>query len=659
MRRSGDGRPDAIQVKRDRSGIDYERNPAAERKAMIRFLAYLKPSIHYFALASICGVSLYLGPMLIPTSIGYGIDHFLRIAQPEAGSQAAHATSNVLYRMIGAYLHHFVSPRASAQHQLNFLLGSLLVYLPLWAVLVFFRAFLAGTGGQRVIFKLRNDLYDHIQTLPLSFFQKNRSGSVVSRMTSDIAAAQNFIGNACTNLWMDSLSVIILGAFLFSVDWRLACVAFAILPLWITSVRVFGQRIRRHSLAVQEGLSELSGVVQEKVSGATVVKAFARERGEMLSFLKLHRALLNRQVDQVRANAMNMTASNLLTTLAPVTVVMYGAHEVFTGRLSVGTLLMFYVMLNTFYNPLQRITDLAAVIATSSAAIERIFQILDEKPDVVDKPDAIELKAPAKGRISFEHVHFTYEGADRDILSDINLTVEPGQVIAFVGPSGAGKSTLIQLLPRFYDVVSGRIRLDGYDIRDLKMSSLRKQIGMVLQDNILFTGTIRENILYGRPNASDREILDAAIAANADGFINEMPDGYETQIGERGTKLSGGQKQRIAITRAFLRNPPVLILDEATSALDSESEKQIQSALNRLMVGRTTLIIAHRLSTIMHADKIVVMQHGRIVQTGTHRELLEAGGVYAQLYKAQHQHLAMEAPPPPKDEKTGAGCKAA
>jgi subfamily B ATP-binding cassette protein MsbA len=309
-------------------------------------------------------------------------------------------------------------------------------------------------------------------------------------------------------------------------------------------------------------------------------------------------------------------------------------------------------MLNTFYNPLQRITDLAAVIATSSAAIERIFQIFDEKPDILDKPGATDLKLPVAGRISFEHVHFTYEGLERDILSDIDLAIEPGHVIAFVGPSGAGKTTLLQLLPRFYDVTSGRILIDGQDVRDLKMGSLRRQIGMVLQDNILFTGSIRENILYGRPSASDDEIFAAAIAANADGFINELPDGYETQIGERGTKLSGGQKQRIAITRAFLKNPPVLILDEATSALDSESEKQIQSALNRLMIGRTTLIIAHRLSTIMHADMIVVMQHGRIVQVGAHRELLERGGLYAQLYKAQHQHLAMDAPPASPPDKS-------
>ena len=658
MRRAKPARrgPDAITLAKLRVGaVDKETNSATERRAMIRFLAYLKPSIHYFALASLCGISLYLGPTIIPTAIGYAIDNFL---QPGHGGQAgtSPSTSNILYRGITAYLRHFTPAGASASYQLEFLLGSLLVILPFWAILVFFRGYLAGAGGQRVIFRLRNDLYDHIQTLPLSFFQRNMSGSIVSRMTSDIAAAQNFIGNACTNLWMDTLSVIILAVFLISVDWRLSLVAFAVLPPWMISVRMFGQRNRTTSLAVQEGLSELSGSVQEKVSGVTVVKAFAREKREMLSFLKLHRALLNRQVDQVRSNAMNQTTSELLTNIAPVIVVMYGASEVFAHRLSIGTLLMFYVLLNTFYNPLRRITDLAAVIASSSAAIERIFQIFDEKPDITDKPDALEPSIPSRGSVRFEHVNFGYdkpattedqsleqssvEPEYRKILTDISLTIAPGEVIAFVGPSGAGKSTLVQLLPRFYDVASGKILVDGHDVRDLKINYLRRQIGMVLQDNILFTGSIRDNILYGRPSASETEVFAAAQAANAAGFIDELPEGYETQIGERGAKLSGGQKQRIAITRAFLKDPPILILDEATSALDSESEKQIQSALNKLMVGRTTLIIAHRLSTIMHADKIVVMQRGRIVQVGTHAELLQRGGVYAQLYFAQHQHLA-------------------
>jgi subfamily B ATP-binding cassette protein MsbA len=297
----------------------------------------------------------------------------------------------------------------------------------------------------------------------------------------------------------------------------------------------------------------------------------------------------------------------------------------------------FYLILGMFYMPLQRLTDLAAVIANAGAAIERIFDIFDIQPDIQDKPDAVALPERIHGRIELRNVTFGYD-PEQPILKGLNLTIEPGEVVAFVGPSGAGKSTLVNLIPRFYDVTSGEIRVDGQNIENVRVKSLRNNIGMVLQDNILFTGTIRENILYGRPGATDEEIVEAAIAANAHDFILSLPDGYETEIGERGTKLSGGQKQRLAITRAFLRDPRILILDEATSALDSESETQIQSALNKLMVGRTTLSIAHRLSTIMHADKIVVMQEGRIVEIGKHAELLAKRGLYYHLYMAQFQH---------------------
>ncbi len=621
---------DVIAQIRAKRVDEYERDAVRERRAMMRFLAYLKPSTAYFVVASLCGVTIYLVPQLIPATLGYVIDHIV------GNGSASHGKSNPLYSLIGTYLAHF-GPHGTKMQSVNFLIGSLLSFLPVWGVLVFCRAFFAGVGGQRVVFKLRNDLYEHIQSLSLSFFQQQRSGSIVSRLTSDVALAQNFIGNACTNLWMDSLSIVFLGMFLFRLDQRLALVALAVLPFWVVSVRFFGQGIRKASLAVQEGLSELSGQVQEKVSGVTVVQAFTREKYEMRSFHRLHHALLHRQVDQVRLSSFNMTASMLLTTMGPVTVILFGAYELLAGRLSVGTMLMVWALLGTFYAPLQRITDLAAVIANASAAIERIFQIFDIKPDVKEADDAAVLDKKTQGAIEFEHVSFGFD-SDGLILKEINLKISPGDVVAFVGPSGAGKSTLVQLVPRFYDVVSGAIRIDGHDVRDVKLKSLRDTIGMVLQDNILFTGTIRENIRYGRPTATEEEIVEAAKMANAHEFIMDLVEDYETQIGERGAKLSGGQKQRIAITRAFLRDPRILILDEATSALDSESERLIQSALNRLMVGRTTLIIAHRLSTIMHADKIIAMQSGRIAEIGTHEDLLLQEGLYYHLYKAQFEH---------------------
>ena len=357
-----------------------------------------------------------------------------------------------------------------------------------------------------------------------------------------------------------------------------------------------------------------------------------------------YRSLFDRQVTTVRYQALNMAASNVLTSVAPITVVLFGAHEVIAGRMTTGMLITFWTTLSMFYFPLQRLTDMAAVIANAGAAIDRIFDIFDITPDIAEAEGAVALPARIQGHVELRNVTFGYD-PDVPILKGLNLDIRPGEVVAFVGPSGAGKSTLVNLVPRFYDVTSGQILVDGLNIADVKVKSLRNSIGMVLQDNILFTGTIKENILYGRPSATDEEIVEAAVAANAHGFIEDLPDGYETEIGERGTKLSGGQKQRLAITRAFLRDPRILILDEATSALDSESEQLIQNALNRLMVGRTTLIIAHRLSTIMHADKIVAMKDGRIEEVGSHIDLLAKRGLYYHLYKAQFEHaLSMPMP---------------
>ena len=614
---------------RMREADETVRDARKERQAMLRFLAYLTPYVPLFVVATLCGIANYAIGSLVPSVAGYVLD------------LVSHSSRNVgrvnpLYPALDHLLGH-LAPRATATNKVDLALGEIIFLLTCSGGVIFLRSFLANVGGQRVIFKLRNDLYEHIQSLSLSFFQQNRSGSIVSRLTSDIALAQNFIGNACTLLWMDSLSVIGVVIWLFVLSPRMAVVSVLVLPLWVWSVRFFGQRIRKASHAVQEGLSELSGQVQEKVAGATVVQAFAREKRETRLFHRMHRSLYDRQISTVRLQALNMTTSNLLTGIAPITVLLFGAHEVLHGRMTPGMMITFYLSLGMFYMPLQRLTDLAAVIANAGAAIERIFDIFDIQPDIADAEGALALPDRIQGRVELRHVTFGYDPTV-SILKDLNLVIEPGEVVAFVGPSGAGKSTLVNLVPRFYDVTGGQILVDGQDIARVKVKSLRNTIGMVLQDNILFTGTIKENILYGRPGATDEEIVEAAVAANAHHFIEALPGGYETEIGERGTKLSGGQKQRLAITRAFLRDPRILILDEATSALDSESERLIQNALNRLMVGRTTLIIAHRLSTVMHADKIVTMDQGKIVEVGTHNELLARRGLYYHLYKAQFEH---------------------
>ena len=631
-------RRDSIAEARMRAADESVRNPQKERQAMIRFLSYLTPYLPLFISATVFGIINYTVGAVVPSITGYVVD---RLIIGRAAHQAGR--TNRLYPAIDHALHHF-APHATPTQQANLLLGTVIAILLSMGLVMFLRGYLVGIGGQRVIFKLRNDLYEHIQGLSLSFFQQNRSGSIVSRLTSDIALAQNFIGNACTLLWMDSLSVIGIIVWLFLLSPRMATVSLIVLPFWVFTVRFYGQRIRKASHAVQEGLSELSGQVQEKVAGATVVQAFAREKRETRLFHRMHRSLYDRQVTTVRYQALNMATSNVMTSVAPITVVLFGAHEVIAGRMTTGMMITFWTTLGLFYMPLQRLTDMAAVIANAGAAIDRIFDIFDIAPDIADADGAVALPAKIEGRVELRNVTFGYD-PEVPILKGLNLDIKPGEVIAFVGPSGAGKSTLVNLVPRFYDVTGGQILVDGHNIADVKVKSLRNNIGMVLQDNILFTGTIKENILYGRPGATDQEIVEAAVAANAHHFIEGLPDGYETEIGERGTKLSGGQKQRLAITRAFLRDPRILILDEATSALDSESEKLIQNALNRLMIGRTTLIIAHRLSTIMHADKIVAMQDGRIIEVGSHTDLLANRSLYYHLYKAQFEHaLSMPMP---------------
>jgi len=625
-------RRDSIAEARMREADESVRNPQKERQAMLRFLSYLTPYLPLFISATIFGIINYTVGAVVPSITGYVVDRIIIGGHPHAGR------TNRLYPAIDHALHRF-APHANPTQQANILLGTVIVILLSMGLVMFLRGYLVGIGGQRVIFKLRNDLYEHIQGLSLSFFQQNRSGSIVSRLTSDIALAQNFIGNACT-----LLSVIGIIIWLFLLSPRMATVSLIVLPFWVFSVRFYGQRIRKASHAVQEGLSELSGQVQEKVAGATVVQAFAREKRETRLFHRMHRSLYDRQVITVRYQALNMATSNVMTSVAPITVVLFGAHEVIAGRMTTGMMITFWTTLGLFYMPLQRLTDLAAVIANAGAAIDRIFDIFDIAPDIADAEGALALPAKIEGRVELRNVSFGYD-PEVPILKGLNLDIKPGEVIAFVGPSGAGKSTLVNLVPRFYDVTGGEILVDGHNIAGVKVKSLRNNIGMVLQDNILFTGTIKENILYGRPGATDEEIIEAAVAANAHHFIEALPEGYETEIGERGTKLSGGQKQRLAITRAFLRDPRILILDEATSALDSESEKLIQNALNRLMIGRTTLIIAHRLSTILHADKIVAMQDGRIIEVGSHADLLANRSLYYHLYKAQFEHaLSMPMP---------------
>ncbi len=607
-------------------------NGPMKRSPLLRFLGYVRPHAWLIAGAAVSGVLKFVLPLIFPLFLKYLCDVVL--------GRDVHAAGETTNLWLGRWCEHLVHLfpwlGSGMRGHLDAIGLTFAAVTAVLAVVSFFRSYLAGKAGHRLIFDLRYALYQHIQTMSHSFFDERRSGAIVARFVSDIQLAQNFVGSALTNVWMDGFSLGFVIWILFVLQPRLAWVAIVVLPLYIGLIRYFSPRIKAASREVQEMTADLSGELHEKIAAISVVKAFGREPQEARRFHRTSRNLFDMTMRNVTLSAANQAATGWITTAAPLAVVWVAGWMVLDGGLTVGTLIAFYAYLGSLYLPLQRFSELSVVVSNSLAAIERIFEFFDIAPEVYDRPDAIDLRR-ARGRVEFRRACFAYPrgGAARLALRDVDLRIEPGEVIAIVGRSGAGKSTFVSLIPRFYDVQSGAVSIDGHDVRDLRLRSLREQIGIVLQDPVLFSGTLRENLLYGRPEASNRELKAAAHAANADEFIDDLPDGYMTLIGERGVRLSGGQRQRIAIARTFLKNPPILILDEATSALDSESENLIHDALRRLMRGRTAFIIAHRLSTVVSADRIVVLQNGAIAEIGQHDELLLAGGLYAQLYEEQ------------------------
>jgi subfamily B ATP-binding cassette protein MsbA len=480
---------------------------------------------------------------------------------------------------------------------------------------------------------LRVALFSHVQRLSHDFFTRHQTGAIASRVVNDISLAQNFVGSALTNVWMDAVLLIALIGILISIHPMMTLISLALMPIYIVALRAMGPRIRQSSQEVQQRLEVLAGELHEKVAGVAVVKGFARESVETRRFASHANKLLSRILHSARYTAANEVAVGFVIHTSPVLVVWYGVHEILAGRLTVGSLTQFLLYLSMFYSPLQRLSDLSVVLGNALAAMDRIFEYFDTQPHVAERPHAKRIER-CEGRIELDHVSFGYD-ADAPILKDVTLTMLPGQTVAFVGPSGAGKSTLASLIPRFYDPTAGAIRLDGTDLRELALDSLRAHIGIVNQETILFSGTVLENLLVAAPNATQDQIVAALEAANALEFVQGLPDGLATEVGERGAVLSGGQKQRLAIARAFLKDPKILILDEATSALDSRAERIIQAATARLLKNRTSIVIAHRLSTVLRADQIVVIDGGRITDVGRHHELLARGGLYAQLYNEQ------------------------
>jgi subfamily B ATP-binding cassette protein MsbA len=494
--------------------------------------------------------------------------------------------------------------------------------------------------GQSVIRDLRNLLYSHIQSQPLSFFHKKPTGELISRILSDVNLIQAAVSNIIVGILKDTCQVIVLIGVIFYQDWRMASIAMVSLPLVVYPIINFGQRHRRLSRSNQQTTAQVSNILYETITGNRIVKAFCMEKYEVGRFAKTLDKLFAIVMRDTKIGAIARPLMEFVSGIGIALVVWYGGSQVLAGNSTPGTFFSFLTALIMIYEPIKGVSAINNSLQQGIAAAERVFDVLDIKPDVAEKKDAFELPR-IKEAIEFKDVRFRYE-KEIEVLRGVNLKVEAGEILAVVGSSGGGKSTLVNLIPRFFDVSSGSLTIDGTDIRDVTFSSLRNQIGVVTQQTILFNDTVRNNIAYGSLDASEEQIKDAAHAAHALSFIENLSKGFDTVIGESGARLSGGERQRLSIARAILKNAPILILDEATSSLDTESEHEVQQAIENLVQSRTTIVIAHRLSTIRNADRIIVIQAGEIVEEGTHDTLLSLGGVYKMLHDMQFQNDAME-----------------
>ena len=518
--------------------------------------------------------------------------------------------------------------------------ATMLKWIPLGVILIYIvkggccylQTILMNFIGQRVVTDLRADLYRKIQLQSLSFFTRNPTGTLMSRITNDVGYVQGAVSEAVTSLFKDSFTLVSLVFVIFYRDWQLALIAMCIFPLAVYPIAKFGQRMRQVATKMQITLGSLTTLLQEAISGARIVKAFGMEEYENKRFSVENERLFRMNLKAVSVNAISSPFMEFLGGIGIAAIVFYGGYQVIHGNSTPGTFFSFLTALIMLYEPVKHLTSVNNTIQQGIAGAERVFGLIDLEEEIKDRPAAKPLPRISRN-IEIRDVSFRYE--DAYVLKNINITIQAGEVVAFVGMSGGGKTTLVNLIPRFYDVASGEIAIDGIDIRDATIESLRGQIAIVTQQTILFNDTVRNNIAYGDIVKTEEQIVAAAQAANAHDFIMRLPEGYDTLIGEQGTKLSGGERQRISIARALLKDAPILILDEATSSLDSEAEIEVQSALDNLMQGRTTLVIAHRLSTIRNADRIFVLVNGMIKEEGTHEHLLACEGEYCRLYNMQ------------------------
>jgi len=569
-----------------------------------RLLKYIKPYLGRFGLAIICIVVASGANLYLPWIIKDMIDKVL-------------------------------AERDMAM--LNFISVSIVVVFAIRGVFYYGQSYLVSYIGQRVVVDVREVMFRKFQRMPMAYFDRHQTGETMSYLTNDVGAIQAALVDNLIEMFTEGAILIGSVVMMLYLDWKLTLLTLVTVPLVGFAMKIFGKKIKSTSRVIQEKLADITSLLQESISSIRVVKSFVREKYEIERFRVENELNFRATMKNVQFTSLLTPTVEFLAALAVTLIVWFGGYEVVNGMITAGSLVAFLTYAVNLANPIKRLSRIYGRLQKAMAAVDRIFLVLDLPETVNDKPNSIELP-PIKGNVSVENVTFSYDGA-HNALENVNFEVKSGQMIAFVGPSGAGKSTIANLIPRFYDVTSGAIKIDGYDIRDVKIDSLREQIGIVPQETLLFSTTVMENIRYGRLNATDDEVIAAARAANAEKFILELPNGYETQIGERGLNLSGGQRQRMAIARAMLKNPQILILDEATSALDTESEKIVQAALDELMKGRTSFVIAHRLSTIFGADKIFVIDKGKICESGTHKELLALNGVYSNLYNIQFSNI--------------------
>ncbi len=498
-----------------------------------------------------------------------------------------------------------------------------------WAM-YYVETYMTGWVGERILADLRVRLFEHLQRLSLGFYERNRAGVIISRLTNDVEAIDQLVTDGVTSLVQNSLTLIGTAIILFILDWRLALATCAVIPLMSLATAVFRKRSARAYAAVRERLGLLTATLAEDIAGMRVVQSFTREQPAFDNFRAVALRYRQSNMQTVVLNGIYFPVVDLLSSVALAVVLAYGGHLYFGGTISLGTLFAFMLYVQNFFDPVQQLSQLYNTFLSATAALDKIMGVLDEEPEVIDRPGATEL-AQIDGHVAFEGVRFTYGRGD-EVLHGIDLDVPAGTTVALVGHTGAGKSTIAKLLARFYEPTHGRLRIDGVDLNDVTQSSLRRQLGVVPQEGFLFAGTVADNIAFGKPEATADEIVRAAQTVGAHDFVLRLEDGYETQLGERGTRLSLGQRQLVAFARALLADPRILILDEATSSVDIGTERRIEEALRVLLADRTAFIIAHRLSTIRDADLIVVLEHGRVVEQGSHDELLAARGLYTSLY---------------------------